>query len=138
MTTASTTPRAHPESEHPVASHFYLAGWNGACLGVNATEHFQKALSSAPRPELATQTCMNCKGSGEVIPADIFMPCMECNGTGQTPTEMTAEDLDAARYRVMRIIDKWSSHYGFLLSQNGKELDREIDIIRNAKWTEKT
>ena len=38
----------------------------------------------------------------------------------------------------MRIIDKWSSHYGSLLSQNGKELDKEIDIIRNAKWTEKT
>ena len=30
-------------------SHFYLAGWNGALLSVNADEHFQKAQKSAPR-----------------------------------------------------------------------------------------
>ena len=137
MTTASTTPRAHPESAHSVALHFYLAGWNGACLGVNATEHFQKALGSAPRPVLATQTCMTCKGSGEVIPAGRFIPCTECNGTGQTPTEMTADELDAARYRVMRNLENWFTHEDDL-PYTSAGVDRAIDIIRNAKWTEKT
>ncbi len=28
-------------------SHFYLAGWNGCALGVNADEHFQRAIESA-------------------------------------------------------------------------------------------
>lgn len=28
-------------------SHFYLAGWNGCAIGVNADEHFQRAIESA-------------------------------------------------------------------------------------------
>lgn len=30
-------------------SHFFLAGWNGAVLNVDATDYFQKALASAPQ-----------------------------------------------------------------------------------------
>ncbi|WP_417284365.1 hypothetical protein [Comamonas sp.] len=33
-------------------SHFYLAGWNGAVLSVNATEHFQKAATTAPHAKV--------------------------------------------------------------------------------------
>lgn len=29
-------------------SHFYLAGWNGCAVGLNADEHFQRAIESAP------------------------------------------------------------------------------------------
>jgi len=29
-------------------SHFYLAGWNGCAIGVNADDHFEKAIASAP------------------------------------------------------------------------------------------
>lgn len=29
-------------------SHFYLAGWNGCAIGVNADDHFKKAIASAP------------------------------------------------------------------------------------------
>ena len=47
MTTAPHTPQTKEATSREM--HFYLAGWSGAVMNVDATEHFQKAQASAPQ-----------------------------------------------------------------------------------------
>lgn len=47
MTTAPQTPQTKAATSREM--HFFLAGWNGAVLNVDATEHFQKAQASAQK-----------------------------------------------------------------------------------------